>query len=97
MLSAAGFDPLGEFWEMGWRAPSATFNYLNNKTTIHVYSPYQVITGESPNPVLGAMRPFGCRAVITVLKGSKTFTRNVTYMGTIIDTTSGARALGCAT
>ena len=94
MLSAAGYDPQGEFWEMAWRATSATFNYLDNKTTIYAYSPYQVITGESPNPVLAAMRPFGCRAVMTTIKGSKTVTRNVTYMGPFIDMTSPGKVSG---
>ena len=96
MLHAAGYDPKGPMWEMAWRTTSTIFNYLDNKTTLHRYSPYQIISGKQPTAVLGGLHMFGSKAAITVpsrtTKGD--VTRSVTYMGPHVDSSAPGKIAG---
>ena len=91
MLKASGLDD--SFWEMAWRYCCSVYNYLDNASTLHHYSPYQMVTGKDPGEFLRSLRSFGTTCVVTV-PGTKPTTYEATYLGHSVSTESPDRISG---
>ena len=84
LLRGAGLADM--YWEMAWRYCTSVYNYLDNASTLHRYSPYQMVTGKSPVNFLKALKPFGARCVVTVPTSTKSATYEAVYLGHSIAT-----------
>ena len=84
LLRGAGLEDM--YWEMAWRYCTSVYNYLDNASTLHRYSPYQMVTGKSPVSFLNALKPFGARCVVTVPTSTKSTTYEAVYLGHSIAT-----------
>ena len=84
LLRGAGLEDM--YWEMAWRYCTSVYNYLDNASTLHRYSPYQMVTGKSPVNFLNALKPFGARCVVTVPTSTKSTTYEAVYLGHSIAT-----------
>ena len=91
MLKASGLDD--SFWEMAWRYCCSVYNYLDNASTLHHYSPYQMVTGKDPGEFLRSLRSFGTTCVVTV-PGTTPTTYEATYLGHSVSTESPDRISG---
>ena len=63
------------------------YNYLDNASTLHHYSPHQMVTGQSPANFLRSLRSFGTACVVTV-PGTKPKTYEAIYLGHSVSTES---------
>ena len=92
LLKGAGLSEM--YWEMAWRYCTSVYNYLDNSSTLHRYSPYQMVTGKSPKDFLHALKSFGARCVVTVPTNSKSTTYEAVYLGHSVATESPDRVSG---
>ena len=83
LLRSAGLDEM--YWELAWKYCTSVYNYIDNTSTLHSYSPYQMVTGKDPTNFLKSLKPFGARCVVTVPTNTKSTTYEAIYLGHSID------------